>query len=70
MTSAPAQPQNQEARNTIEQLEERLLDLELKERARSIDLRGGVFDWDVILSPVRFKNLQRLAELLLFSYSQ
>ncbi|KAJ3025586.1 hypothetical protein HK097_006653 [Rhizophlyctis rosea] len=36
---APAQPQNQQARNTIEQLEERLLDLELRERARSIDLR-------------------------------
>ncbi|KAJ3045564.1 hypothetical protein HDV00_009221 [Rhizophlyctis rosea] len=39
VTMAPQQPQNQEARNTIEQLEERLLDLELKERARSIDLR-------------------------------
>ncbi|KAJ3293522.1 hypothetical protein HK104_004394 [Borealophlyctis nickersoniae] len=39
VTLAPAQPQNQKARDTIEQLESRLLELELRERARSIDLR-------------------------------
>lgn len=36
---APARPQNAESRKTIESLERRLLDIELSERSRSIDLR-------------------------------
>ncbi|KAI8817168.1 uncharacterized protein EV422DRAFT_551520 [Fimicolochytrium jonesii] len=36
---APAQPQNLKVKGTIQDLEQRLLELELKERARSIDLR-------------------------------
>ena len=36
---APARPQNAETRKTIESLERRLLDIELAERSRSIDLR-------------------------------
>ena len=37
---APALPKNVEARKTIEALETRLMELELNERTRSIDLRG------------------------------
>ncbi|KAH6595120.1 hypothetical protein BASA50_006106 [Batrachochytrium salamandrivorans] len=36
---APAQPVNMESRKTIESLERRLMELELNERARSIDIR-------------------------------
>ncbi|KAI8921027.1 hypothetical protein DFJ77DRAFT_448292 [Powellomyces hirtus] len=36
---APAQPQNLKVKGTIQDLEQRLLELELRERARSIDLR-------------------------------
>ncbi|RKO86086.1 hypothetical protein BDK51DRAFT_34934 [Blyttiomyces helicus] len=39
ITLAPARPMNLSARNTIEKLEEQLLELEMNERARSIDLR-------------------------------
>ncbi|KAI9011390.1 hypothetical protein BC832DRAFT_590617 [Gaertneriomyces semiglobifer] len=39
VTLAPAQPQNVEVKGTIEHLEQRLLELELHERGRSIDLR-------------------------------
>ncbi|EGF84076.1 hypothetical protein BATDEDRAFT_85450 [Batrachochytrium dendrobatidis JAM81] len=48
---APAQPVNVESRKTIESLEKRLLELELNERARSIDLR-------VIMRDLQFFQLE------------
>eukprot|EP00842_Homolaphlyctis_polyrhiza_P001576 jgi/Hompol1/2419/HPOL_001810-RA len=39
MSLAPSRPTNVEARKTVEALERRLIELELNERSRSIDLR-------------------------------
>ncbi|KND01371.1 uncharacterized protein SPPG_03184 [Spizellomyces punctatus DAOM BR117] len=39
VSMAPAQPQNLKTKHTMQGLEQRLLELELRERARSIDLR-------------------------------
>ncbi|KAL2919844.1 hypothetical protein HK105_200761 [Polyrhizophydium stewartii] len=61
---APAQPVNLESRKTIESLESRLLELELNERVRSIDLRVVMRDLQSFQIDMykRFEDLEKRVE--------
>jgi hypothetical protein len=39
---APPKPENKVVRDTIEELEEKLIELEIRERARTIDIKGFI----------------------------
>ncbi|KAI8915901.1 hypothetical protein EDD86DRAFT_185877 [Gorgonomyces haynaldii] len=65
---APARPQNTETRRNVEALERRLLELELNERARSIDLRVLMRDMQMFQVDLykKFEDLEKKVEDGLF----
>ncbi|KAI8926729.1 hypothetical protein BC831DRAFT_455220 [Entophlyctis helioformis] len=69
---APSRPANIETRKTIEALERRLLEIELHERARSIDLRVVMRDLQTFQIDMykRFEELDRRVEDGLVALSQ